>query len=222
MVCSQWLPQACWLELGACDETGASFPHTDAQKFHRHVRDSLHFNFAAFASALHAPDEVFGERTVLCIDDDVVGDPAVQVNGESIQDVRSQAPSLDQESEGCVRQIRLSSSSPCLNLFALATTFQEGASVNTTPTCPGADAHVSRAHITVHHSLIVPHSSNVVTSTLAQGKRDQCRAFLKHHCHLFVVSLSGVPFVRFPPVASPPTCCLSRPSASSTSLERTR
>ena len=36
------------------------------------------------------------------------------------------------------------------------------------------------------------------------------------------MSLFGVPFVRFPSVASSPTCCLSRPSASSTSLERTR
>ena len=34
------------------------------------------------------------------------------------------------------------------------------------------------------------------------------------HCHLFVI--------RFPPVASSPACSLSRPSASSTSLERTR
>ena len=33
IVCSQWLPQACWLELGACDETGTSFPHTDSRNF---------------------------------------------------------------------------------------------------------------------------------------------------------------------------------------------
>ena len=51
---------------------------------------------------------------------------------------------------------------------------------DTTPTCTRADAHFSRAHITVHNSFIGPHSSNVVTSTLAQGKRDQCRAFLKN------------------------------------------
>ena len=37
----------------------------------------------------------------------------------------------------------------------------------------------SRAHITVHNSLIVSRSSNVVTSALAQDTRDQCRAFLK-------------------------------------------
>ena len=36
------------------------------------------------------------------------------------------------------------------------------------------------------------------------------------------MSLLNVPFVRFPPVASSPTCSLSRPSASSTSLERNR
>ena len=63
------------------------------------------FIFAVFTSVLPAPDEVFGERTVLCNDDDVVFEPAVQVTGERTQDVRSQAPSLDQEREGCVRQL---------------------------------------------------------------------------------------------------------------------
>ena len=42
-----------------------------------------------------------------------------------------------------------------------------------------AQTHFSRAHITVHNSLIDPHSSNVVTSAMAQGTRDQCRTFLK-------------------------------------------
>ena len=42
------------------------------------------------------------------------------------------------------------------------------------------------------------------------------------HCHLFVMSLLGVLFTRFPPVASSPASSLSRPSASTTSLERTR
>ena len=46
----------------------------------------------------------------------------------------------------------------------------------------------------MHNSLIDPHSSNVVTPALAQDTRDQCRAFLKT--------------VRFPPVASSPTCSL--------------
>ena len=44
---------------------------------------------------------------------------------------------------------------------------------DTTPTCTRADAHVSRAHIVVHSSLINRHA-------LAQGTRDQCRAFLKN------------------------------------------
>ena len=50
--------------------------------------------------------------------------------------------------------------------------------VDTTPTCTRAGAHFSGAHITVHNSHVDPHFSNVVTSTLAQGKRIQCRAFL--------------------------------------------
>ena len=45
--------------------------------------------------------------------------------------------------------------------------------VDTTPTCTRADAHVSRAYIAVHSSLINLHA-------LAQGTRDQCRAFLKN------------------------------------------
>ena len=45
--------------------------------------------------------------------------------------------------------------------------------VDTTPTCMRADAHVSRAHIAVRSSLINP-------LALAQGTRDQCRAFLKN------------------------------------------
>ena len=47
-------------------------------------------------------------------------------------------------------------------------------------------------------------------------------ALFYHHCHLFVMSLLNVPFIRFPPVASSPTCSLSRRSASTTSLERAR
>ena len=124
--CSQ-LPQACWLELGACDETGTSFSNADFQKFHPHVRDFLNFNFAVFTSALHAPDAVFGECTVLCNVDDVVLEPAVQVNGERTQDVKSQS-TIAQPRKRRPRQTRLSSSSPCLNLLALATTFQDAAS----------------------------------------------------------------------------------------------
>ena len=46
--------------------------------------------------------------------------------------------------------------------------------------------------------------------------------FSKKHRHLFITSSLGVPFVRFSLVASSPTCSLSRPSASSTLLERSR
>ena len=46
--------------------------------------------------------------------------------------------------------------------------------------------------------------------------------FSKTHFRLVVMSLLNIHFVRFPPVASSPTCSLSRPSASSTSLERSR
>ena len=78
--------------------------------------------------SLHAPDEVFGERTVLCNDDDVVFEPAVQVNGERTQDVRSQDTIARPRKRRLRQTTRMSSSSPCLNLFALATTFQDGAS----------------------------------------------------------------------------------------------
>ena len=44
----------------------------------------------------------------------------------------------------------------------------------------------------------------------------------QNHCRLFVMSLLGVPFIRFPLVASSPTCSQSRASASTTSLERIR
>ena len=54
----------------------------------------------------------------------------------------------------------------------------ERTAADTTPTCTRAGAHFSRAHITVHSSHFDPHFSHVVTSTLAQGKRNQCRAFL--------------------------------------------
>ena len=40
--------------------------------------------------------------------------------------------------------------------------------------------------------------------------------------HFSKTLLLGAPFTRLPPVASSPACSLSRPSASSTSLERTR
>ena len=77
---SQWLPQTCWLELRACDKTGTMFPHSDFQKLDCYVRDFLHLDFVVFASVLHAPDKMFGERPVLRNNDDVVLEPSVQVN----------------------------------------------------------------------------------------------------------------------------------------------
>ena len=53
-VCSQRLPQTCWLEFGACDESRSIFSHSDFQKFDRYVRDLLLFDFVAFTSVLHA------------------------------------------------------------------------------------------------------------------------------------------------------------------------
>ena len=77
---SQWLPQACWLELRACDKTGTMFPYSDFQKLDCYVRDFLHFDFVVFASVLHAPDKMFGEHPVLGNNDDVVLEPSVQVD----------------------------------------------------------------------------------------------------------------------------------------------
>ena len=54
----------------------------------------------------------------------------------------------------------------------VATAMNATGGADTTPTRSRADAHFSGAHITVHNSLIDPHA-------LAQGSRDQCRAFLK-------------------------------------------
>ena len=77
---SQWLPQACWLDLRACDKTGTMFPHSDLQKLDCYVRDFLHLDFVVFASVLHVPDKMFGERRVLRNNDDVVLESSVQVN----------------------------------------------------------------------------------------------------------------------------------------------
>ena len=63
--------------------------------------DLLHFDFVVFTSVLHAPNKVFGELSISC-NNDVVFEPSVQVDGECTQGVRFQAPSLDQESEGCI------------------------------------------------------------------------------------------------------------------------
>ena len=78
---------------------------------------------------------------------------------------------------------------------------------------------LSRAHITLHNSHIDPHFSNVATSALAQDTRDECRAFLSplsSLCHILVeCTFHPFPSCRF-------TCSVSRPSASTTSLERAR
>ena len=104
-VCSQRLPQTCWLEFRACDESRSIFPHSHFQKFDRHVRDLLHLDFVVFALVLHAPNKVFGQVSVSCNNDDVVFEPSVQADSECIQGVRFQAPSLHQESEGCIGQL---------------------------------------------------------------------------------------------------------------------
>ena len=58
-----------------------------------------------------------------------------------------------------------------------ATAVSATGGVGTTPTCTRADAHFSRAHNTVHNSLIDPHA-------LAQGKRNLCSAFVCTRFHL--------------------------------------
>ena len=90
-------------------------------------------------------------------------------------------------------------------------------SVDTIPTCMRADAHFSCTHNTVHISHIDTHFFNAVT---AQVVRNLCRAFLKNHFHLVVMSLLNLPFVCLS--LHRLICSLSRPSASSTSLERSR
>ena len=105
IVCSQRLPQTCWLQFGACDESRSIFPHSDFQKFDRYVRDLLHFDVVVFASVLRAPNKVLSEVSVSCKNDDVVFEPFVQVDCEYTQGVWFQAPSLDQESEGCIGQL---------------------------------------------------------------------------------------------------------------------
>ena len=92
----------------------------------------------------------------------------------------------------CARTSIKSSSAPTASLAHVLSGSSKsgGSSVDTTPTCTRADALSSRAHITAHNSHTDPHSSNVVTSTLAQGKRKQCLAFLQKpfssRCHVLV------------------------------------
>ena len=64
-VCSQLLPQTCSVGLnsGPVTDRDPFFSYSDFQKFDRYVRDLLHFVFVVLTSALHAPNNVFGERS---------------------------------------------------------------------------------------------------------------------------------------------------------------
>ena len=59
-------------------------------------------------------------------------------------------------------------------------------------------------------------------SLMFGSRARRLNVFAQNSSHLCVMSLLGVPVSRFPPIASSPTCSLSRPSASSTPLVRTR
>ena len=75
-----------------------------------------------------------------------------------------------------------------------------------------------------HHSAQFTHRSALFQGChigIGSRYKGSVSRISQKHCHLFVMSLLGVPSVRFPLFASSPTCSLSRPSASSTSLERT-
>ena len=76
-----------------------------------------------FASVLHASNEVFGERSVLCDNDD-----AVQVNGERTQGYPVSGTVARPRRRRLRRIILLSSSSPCLNPSVPAINFQDGVS----------------------------------------------------------------------------------------------
>ena len=84
-------------------------------------------------------------------------------------------------------------------------------SVDTTPFCTRADAHFSRACITVHNSRIDPHFSNVGAHRIGSKEKGICVAHFSALISIsFVMSLSDGPLGRFPLVTSSPTCSLSR------------
>ena len=56
-VCSQRLPQTCWLEFRACDESRSIFPCSDFQKFDRYVRHLHHFNFVRIYFCASCPKQ---------------------------------------------------------------------------------------------------------------------------------------------------------------------
>ena len=95
-------------------------------------------------------------------------------------------------------------------------------SVDTTPTCTRADAHFSRAHITVHCSYSTALFQCGHTA-LAKGKRNLCCALLFDHFHLVchvLVKRSFCPFPSGHVLTS--MLFVSRPSASSTSFGGSR
>ena len=103
-------------------------------------------------------------------------------------------------------------------LFSTVTIAVSGTGrVDSTLTCTRADAHSSRAHFSAQLTSLF-HCGH---TALAQGERKLCCAFPCAHVHL-VMSLIDGPFSRFLPVTSSPRCSLSRPSASLTSLGRSK
>ena len=100
-------------------------------------------------------------------------------------------------------------------LQPVATAVSATKNVDTTPNCTCADAHFSRAHIAVHNSQ---HFSNVGTPHRLRVKGICVAHFSALMSISFVMSLLDGPLGRYLPVTSSPTCSLSRPSASSTSL----
>ena len=91
----------------------------------------------------------------------------------------------------------------------VATVVSATGGVRTTPTCTRADAHFSRAHITVHNPHIDLHFFQCCHIGIGIFTSLSCPCWM---------SLSS----RFPPVASSPISSLSRPSASWTSLQMSR
>ena len=78
----------------------------------------------------------------------------------------------------------------------------------------------------VNHTCMYVHTHVFLVRTSRDhctfGSRLNDSARFPKQCHLFIMSLLGVPVGRFPLIASSPTCSLSQPSASSTPLTGTR
>ena len=91
--------------------------------------------------------------------------------------------------------------------------------VDTTPTCTRADALFCRAHVTVHN---LQHFANVGTPYWLKVKGFCVAHFFELTSISFSMSLLNVPLVRLPPVSSSLTSPVSRTSASSITLGRSR